>query len=439
MISVIVPVYNAEEYLERCVNSILRQTCPDLEVLLVDDGSRDSSGAMCDAFAAQDSRVRVLHQENSGISAARNAGLSQAKGDYIGFVDSDDWIDPDMYESLYALCREYEADIAECSYRNVFHDEIREERENCGKIEILSPVQAMENLVDYRRCRPTVWNKLYSRKVAVNIRYPEGKLHEDEFVTPLYYLAAQKIAVTDQSFYNYEHRNSLSVTSSFSLRHLSVCEAFRQRLDLMDSHPQLREIKEKLCNSYCQILFWQIGECIRYDTSGPDLLETVDKALGEYRRLSEQGTDIWHLKQLSALKELRDRFVPAAAVCPPEEKEALWHEGAKEWLFALLSLREQRIEELSAWAAEQEQAKTFFENQSRMKDARIGELEKWCGTLDETNKNSFLKLEQREEQLRCVQARLDLLLEDKMIRGIIKMKKIRLEPEPGQAGSTNKE
>ena len=222
-ISVIVPVYNAEEYLERCVNSILRQTCPDLEVLLVDDGSRDSSGAMCDAFAAQDSRVRVLHQENSGISAARNAGLSQAKGDYIGFVDSDDWIDPDMYESLYALCREYEADIAECSYRNVFHDEIREERENCGKIEILSPVQAMENLVDYRRCRPTVWNKLYSWKVAVNIRYPEGKLHEDEFVTPLYYLAAQKIAVTDQSFYNYEHRNSLSVTSSFSLRHLSVC------------------------------------------------------------------------------------------------------------------------------------------------------------------------------------------------------------------------
>ena len=117
MISIIIPVYKTEPYLRKCVDSVLAQTYTNLEVILVDDGSPDDCGKICDEYAAKDSRVKVIHKENGGLSSARNCGLDVATGKYIGFVDSDDWIDPDMYETLLGLLLRYDADIAEGSYR----------------------------------------------------------------------------------------------------------------------------------------------------------------------------------------------------------------------------------------------------------------------------------------------------------------------------------
>ena len=111
LISVIVPVYNVEQYLPKCIDSILAQTYENLEIILVEDGTKDSSGVICDEYAAKDARIRVIHKENGGLSSARNAGMEIARGEYFGFVDSDDWIEPEMYENLMALAQKYDADV----------------------------------------------------------------------------------------------------------------------------------------------------------------------------------------------------------------------------------------------------------------------------------------------------------------------------------------
>ena len=317
-----------------------------------------------------------------------------------------------MYEVLFSLCREYDADIAECSFRNVFPDGIREEGDCSGQIRVFTPVEAIEDLLDYHWCRPVVCNKLYRRDVALKVCFPEGKQREDECVLPFYYLAAKKIVVLDKSQYHYERRTPGSIMNTPSLKHLTVCEAFRQRLELMETFPELRKIKVKLCNSYCYVLFSMIENCIRWDMACPELLETVDKALAEEQLLIECGTDVWLLKQMDALKTLRNRYAPQSADCPAEEQTALWHKGAREWLLILFELREQKITELMGWTAELEQARDFFENQSRLKDARNEELEKQCGTLN--------------EDLSQLQAKLDRLLGDRVIRELIKMKKYEI-------------
>ena len=136
LISIIVPVYNVEAYLDRCMESILKQTYKRLEIILVDDGSTDSSREKCDAYAKQDSRIKVIHKKNSGLSDARNAGLALATGDYIGYVDSDDWIEPDMYQSLYDACAEHDAELAVCRYFREYQD--RTEAGGTGKVVPLS-------------------------------------------------------------------------------------------------------------------------------------------------------------------------------------------------------------------------------------------------------------------------------------------------------------
>lgn len=133
-ISVIVPIYKVENYLNRCVESIRKQTYRNLEIILVDDGSPDACGEMCDRYAQEDSRIRVIHKENGGLSDARNAGIEVATGEYIAFVDSDDWIDDKMYEVLYSTLLKYNADIAECSYRNLYADCIVEETNCTGNV-----------------------------------------------------------------------------------------------------------------------------------------------------------------------------------------------------------------------------------------------------------------------------------------------------------------
>ena len=181
MISVIVPVYNVERYIRQCVESILEQTYADLEIILVDDGSTDGSGSICDEYKLKDNRVVVIHKCNGGLSEARNAGLDIARGEYIGFVDSDDYIEPDMYEVLYKNCERYAADLA--AARFVKFNTQGEVRKNFTEnIEVFSREEMLRLfIVGDRRYEITmsVWDRLYKRELISDLRFPVGKCYED--------------------------------------------------------------------------------------------------------------------------------------------------------------------------------------------------------------------------------------------------------------------
>lgn len=204
LISIIVPVYNVEAYLDRCMESILKQTYKRLEIILVDDGSTDSSGEKCDAYAKQDSRIKVMHKKNGGLSDARNAGLALATGDYIGYVDSDDWIEPDMYQSLYDACAEHDAELAVCRYFREYQD--RTETGGTGKIVPLSRDELLKIYIsgnDEYVIYNSVWSKLFKRELVADLIFPKGRNSEDIMYTTRAFCRLDRAAYIDRCLYHY--------------------------------------------------------------------------------------------------------------------------------------------------------------------------------------------------------------------------------------------
>lgn len=229
MISVIVPVYNVEKYVVRCLQSIQNQTYPDYEVLIIDDGSTDSSGDLCEDFAVGDKRFRVIHQKNGGLSAARNTGLDNATGEYVIFIDSDDYIHPQMLEILYECCEKTEADISICRFRRIEDGEevgfepisddeydisVLAGEESCYKIYVENSVETVVST-----------NKLYRREIWEKMRFPMGKIHEDEFVTYKLLYDAKKVAYTDAKLYFYVQRSdSIMLNKNYGSNHMVILE-----------------------------------------------------------------------------------------------------------------------------------------------------------------------------------------------------------------------
>lgn len=224
MISVIVPVYNVEKYLERCVKSIAAQTYKDLEILLIDDGSTDKSGKMCDDFQQTDSRIKAFHKQNGGLSDARNYGIEHSAGEFISFVDSDDYIDEKMLETLHRLITEHDADLAVCSAMDVFEGkevtQVKEIKEfNLNKVESYKYMLRGDGI-------PSACNKLYKRQTVGDIRFPVGKLYEDGFFTPQILKKVEKTAVTSKPMYYYFRRADSITTKPFRKGDLDVIEAY---------------------------------------------------------------------------------------------------------------------------------------------------------------------------------------------------------------------
>ncbi len=182
MISVIVPVYNVEPYLRKCLDSIVNQTYRNLEILVIDDGSADGSGAICDSFAEKDERVVVFHTENRGLSAARNLGLDNATGDWIGFVDSDDWIEPDMYEVLIKRVEETKADVVESGWLQEYEQRTIERK---WQLQMLSGKDALAALI-HGSLSDVAWDKIWKKSCYEGIRFPECRVYEDIAITYLY-------------------------------------------------------------------------------------------------------------------------------------------------------------------------------------------------------------------------------------------------------------
>jgi glycosyltransferase involved in cell wall biosynthesis len=219
-ISVIIPVYKVEKYLRQCVDSVLAQTHSDLEVILVDDGSPDNCGAICDEYAEKDSRVKVIHKENGGQGSARNRGLDAATGEYIAFVDSDDWVDSDMYESLLKLLLEHDADIAEGSYR--FFRPWKNQNQtlecpNTQKVCVWEGLQILERFYFgpdlFSDVAVMVWNKLYKAQILRDLRFREGFIYEDSEFMPRVLYACKKLVKHDHSYYTYNIHLSVGETS----------------------------------------------------------------------------------------------------------------------------------------------------------------------------------------------------------------------------------
>lgn len=203
-ISVIVPVYNVEQYLDRCMKSILEQSYQNLEIVLVDDGSTDESGKMCEEYALQDSRIKVVHKQNGGLSDARNAGLAIATGEYIGYVDSDDWIDPDMYKKMYEACIKQDAEVAICRYASEFKD--RTISEGTGKVTVFTRDELVKTYVgndDRYVIYNSVWSKLFRRDLVDGMKFPVGRNSEDIMYTTRAFCKANKGVYIDSPFYHY--------------------------------------------------------------------------------------------------------------------------------------------------------------------------------------------------------------------------------------------
>ena len=236
LISVIVPIYNTELYLDKCMQSILNQTYRNLEIILVDDGSTDNSSQMCDLYAGKDSRIRVIHKENGGQSSARNVGLNVCTGDYISFVDSDDWIELDMYSTLVEQLEKHGVDLAVSGRYDAYENsEVRRIGKQLGKNGVFSaydilPQMALGQLSDFSVC-----DKLHKRNLWENIRFPEGEIYEDFAVMYKVLLAAGSVFLCDKPLYTYYHRSNSTVTGGFREALIFYPKQTREFLEFIES------------------------------------------------------------------------------------------------------------------------------------------------------------------------------------------------------------
>ena len=242
LISVIVPVYNVEAYLARCVDSILAQTYKNLQILLVDDGATDASGRICDEYAAADPRITVIHKKNGGLSSARNAGIEAAQGEYLAFVDSDDWIEPEMYAHMLTLMEKYRGTLV-CAGRYDVNGATGEKKVGlCPKDErCISAEEMVGKIFLWDGCDSSACDKLYHRSLFATFRYPEGKVCEDVPTTYKIVLQAQRVVLCDRPFYNYYHRSgSISMASAITEK------TFHFSQHTAEIYPYIREHHPKI-------------------------------------------------------------------------------------------------------------------------------------------------------------------------------------------------
>lgn len=240
LISVIVPIYKVEEYLDRCIESIVNQTYQNLEIILVDDGSLDRCPEMCDKWAGIDSRIRVIHKINGGLSDARNAGMEAARGEFVSFIDADDWIANEMYEMLMNAIQNEHSDIAACSVEMVWENKtpnrMLTKQVNC----VLDKNEAQLSLLQESELKQPVWYKLYRQEIIDDIFFEKGKYHEDVFWSYQAIGNANRVSVIDYVGYFYWQRSGSIMGERYSLKRLDAVEAKKRRQDyLEETFPEL--------------------------------------------------------------------------------------------------------------------------------------------------------------------------------------------------------
>lgn len=254
-ISIIMPVYNVGEYLPKTIESVLNQTFTDFELLLIDDGSTDNSGEICDEYAKKDERIRSFHKSNGGASTARNYGLDRAKADIIGFMDSDDLISENMYESLYRSLISNDADMSMCRLLDCYGGKIPQ-FEPCVKDEVFSQEEAIKEIFIAKRA--SVWpvNKLYKKTLFDNVRYPVGKITEDGYIILDLLSQCRRVVLVNDAVYYYMHRENSVTTTKFSSKNYSTIEAWERNYQIVkEKFPNVEyEAKMRVIWAYFNVL-----------------------------------------------------------------------------------------------------------------------------------------------------------------------------------------
>jgi len=301
LISIIVAIYNIEQYLDECIQSIINQTYDNLEIILVDDGSTDGSGTICDKYIEKDSRIRVVHKPNGGLSDARNAGIELANGSYIGFVDGDDTIHPQMYEILMGALLLTRTRIAACGF---WRDD-KDAPSSCikkwklaNKVKLITGSQA---LIDIWKPNVVAWNKLYDKTIFDTVRYPVGRLHEDEFVIHRILRQCSKIAIINCQLYHYRNREGSIISELNEKRIEDALAALKDRIEYAVEE-RWEEVLVPVIERYCDY-------CIEYycivrndmgienrDSIMNTLRETEKKTVEEYKiyNLNEKYISFFH-------------------------------------------------------------------------------------------------------------------------------------------------
>lgn len=314
LLSIIVPVYKVENYLPKCIDSILAQTFTDFELILVDDGSPDNCPALCDAAAEKDARVRVIHQKNGGLSAARNAGLDAARGAWIGFVDSDDYIAPEMYEVLYQAVQSTGADLALCDYA-----EVDEAGKPCPPMHVSLSEGELTGQKLLKRASGLMvqlaWNKLYRRAIFTQLRYPEGKLNEDLFLIPEVCLQIQKAVVVPKALYYYVQRGGSIMSGNKTLRHFDAAEAAQRYWECLvenAAYDALANAAQYVMGCVSRI-YRQLSPALRKAPRSREMLRMQFEVVNRTRRyctvpggLWLQSWLLWHFPQIySRLRDMK--------------------------------------------------------------------------------------------------------------------------------------
>ena len=298
-VSVVIPVYNVEKYLEQCVSSILRQTYEGYEVILVDDGSTDNSGKLCDSFAKQDCRVHVVHKENGGLSSARNVGIRNSVGEYIVFIDSDDWVDSRYLETLLnEMTMDCQTDLVCCG---------RTIAKSNGEITVVSITEtlslrsdeAIERALFDKQVGIAAWGKLYKRSLFSSIEFPEGEIHEDVAVMHDIFMLCERIKVVSYAGYFYRvNLKGISKSSYSSKFDVVLTHDLRNEEVIVNKYPHLNDAVRAATASSCVDMMIKI---IKSDNG----INEFDRQLQLYQKeLIKRRRSFFKCHQLSAKKKV---------------------------------------------------------------------------------------------------------------------------------------
>ncbi len=233
LISVVIPIYNVEQYLKKCIDSVINQTYNNIEIILVDDGSPDDCGNICDEYAKKDSRIKVIHKINGGLSDARNAGIEIASGKYITFIDSDDIVENDYIEYLYKLLKKYNTKISICSYYVITEDNKKIDYGKDYKEQIMAKEECLERMLCEEGFSVSAWAKMYDIQLFNNVRYPYGKICEDNGTTYKLIDQVDKVAYGNIPKYYYLKRSGSIMSNNFNIKKMDMIELTDEMCDFL--------------------------------------------------------------------------------------------------------------------------------------------------------------------------------------------------------------
>ena len=306
LVSIIVPVFNVETYLASCIESIIVQTYRNLEIILIDDGSTDSSGAICDSYSQHDNRIRVIHNENRGQGNARNIGIDMAKGKYIAFVDSDDFIQNDMITKLYATMHEANVDICVCGICAVAEKSKSYNILECDSdYRIYTKNEAIPMLLDDIGLTCSVWNKLFKREVIGDYRLEEGKIYED--LVPMYnwFNNADSIAYIPEALYNYRFRKDSTTKSAFMTYNddlMKSIDCFRDKIE--NDYP---EYVTSIMPGYISYGIHYINKNLAFRQNVKEQAKVFKRVCCKYRK---------EFRKSDRIRKVKKRAVLLFRICP---------------------------------------------------------------------------------------------------------------------------